>query len=382
MPSNTIKSVLMGVLLGPVLILACMYFLFWNEGRAVQTAQSLDEGQAAVISVDAGNVDPTREGALVHFSGPVETDDRLRDPEFPLERQALALRRHVEMYQWQEREDKQSDNDSNQTVYTYRTEWSSDAIDSSRFERTQGHENPPMPYDNHVVRAENVNLEAYQLTTRFINQLDNFNDVALDERFLTNVRNTQQGEFQLDRNRLFRGSNPANPQVGDVRISFAIIEPYRVSVIGQQSGSNLGGYQTNAGDVLNLLYPGHLTADEMFERAHQENQALTWAIRVAASMGVFIGFVMFLGPISYVARFIPLVGPMIIMAKKLVAGALTFVLAGSTIAVAWVFYRPLIGIPLLLLFIGIGVVMFRMANKNAKEAEAATGISPDAHRTP
>ena len=40
----------------------------WNEGRAVRTAESLEEGAGAVVSVPADAVDPGNEGKLVHVS--------------------------------------------------------------------------------------------------------------------------------------------------------------------------------------------------------------------------------------------------------------------------------------------------------------------------
>ena len=40
-----------------ILILAAFPLLWWNEGRAVKTAQGLSEGAGAVVSVEAGPMD-------------------------------------------------------------------------------------------------------------------------------------------------------------------------------------------------------------------------------------------------------------------------------------------------------------------------------------
>ena len=91
-----------GVLFGLVLIVASVIGLFWNEGRAVQTAKSLAEGAGLVIDVDAARVDPANEGKLVHVSGEMKAGVQPRDPEFAVTADGLRLVRKVEMYQWKE----------------------------------------------------------------------------------------------------------------------------------------------------------------------------------------------------------------------------------------------------------------------------------------
>jgi hypothetical protein len=91
-----------GVLFGIVLILGSAVLLFWNEGRAVQTARSLTEGQGVVVDADAARVDPENAGKLVHVSGDLKTTAPLNDPEFGVSAKAARLVRTVEMYQWKE----------------------------------------------------------------------------------------------------------------------------------------------------------------------------------------------------------------------------------------------------------------------------------------
>jgi hypothetical protein len=91
-----------GVLFGIVLILGSGVLMFWNEGRAVQTARSLAEGQGVVVDVDAARVDPGNDGKLVHVTGDLKTTAPLNDPEFGVSVPAARLVRTVEMYQWKE----------------------------------------------------------------------------------------------------------------------------------------------------------------------------------------------------------------------------------------------------------------------------------------
>ena len=98
--AESIKSVLIGFLL----FLVAFPVLFWNEGRAVQTARSLEEGAGLVVSIPAGTADKGNDGKLVHTTGDATTTETLRDPEFGVSAQAIRLLRTVEMYQWVQHE--------------------------------------------------------------------------------------------------------------------------------------------------------------------------------------------------------------------------------------------------------------------------------------
>jgi len=57
-----------GILFGLVAIPVCVILLWWNEGRAITTANSLKEGAA-------------NEKKLVHFSGEAKTESEIEDPD-------------------------------------------------------------------------------------------------------------------------------------------------------------------------------------------------------------------------------------------------------------------------------------------------------------
>ena len=138
-----------GVLTGLALIAAATLLLFWNEGRAVQTARSLDEGTGLVATVDTGRVDPANEAKLVHVSGDIKAGSKVVDPEFGISADGLRLVRTVEMYQWKEEsktETRKNLGGSEETVttYSYHRVWSDSHIDSSRFRRPEGRSNPEM----------------------------------------------------------------------------------------------------------------------------------------------------------------------------------------------------------------------------------------------
>ena len=53
--------------------------LFWNEGRAVDTANSLTEGASSVIAVQASPVIAANDGKLAHLSGPTASSPDIVD---------------------------------------------------------------------------------------------------------------------------------------------------------------------------------------------------------------------------------------------------------------------------------------------------------------
>src|SRR5215470_7840525 len=99
---SRIGQSIVGVLFGIVLVVGSAVLLFWNEGRAVQTARSLAEGQGIIVDADVGRIDAVNDGKLVHVSGDLKTSAPLNDAEFGVSTKAARLVRNVEMYQWKE----------------------------------------------------------------------------------------------------------------------------------------------------------------------------------------------------------------------------------------------------------------------------------------
>ena len=147
-----------GVLIGFALVAGACAFLFWNEGRAVQTQKSLTEGAGLVVDVDPARIDPANDGKLIHVSGELKAATPLTDAEFGVTAAGIRLARDVEMYQWKEEkktETKKNLGGSEETVttYSYVQAWSDSRIDSSDFKEPSGHTNPQMRYRGTTIVA-------------------------------------------------------------------------------------------------------------------------------------------------------------------------------------------------------------------------------------
>jgi Transmembrane protein 43 len=347
----SIKSVLIGL----VLFVVAFPVLFWNEGRAVQTAKSLEEGAGAVVTVPADAVDPGKEGKLVHVSGPVSTEGELVDPELGVQSQGVKLIRRVEMYQWKEDEKsekkkKLGGGEETVTTYTYEKSWSHDAIDSSSFQESGGHENPgSFPIQENTVVADPVHVGSFTLSDEQVEQLSEGRPLQVTEAMREAVPEPLGPQLQVSEGRFYLGETPGAPQVGDVRISFEVVNPETASLIGVQTGETFVAYQAEAGDSILMVEEGTHTADEMFKAAQAANTVMTWIIRAGGFLMMFIGLIAVFKPLSVFADVVPLFGTMLGAGLGIFSFLLAAALSTVTIAVAWIFYRPLLGIGLLVL---------------------------------
>ncbi len=167
------------------------------------------------------------------------------------------------------------------------------------------------------------------------------------------------------------GTDPASPKVGDVRISFQIVKPLEVSLVSQQLGSSFEPFVSKTGKTLEMLSPGTLSTEAMFIQAEKSNATLTLILRVVGFVLMFIGLSMVLRPLSVLADVLPFLGNLVSMATGLVAFLVAGICALVTIAVAWVVYRPLLGVALLIAAGGLAYFLITASKKKAK-AKAAT----------
>ncbi len=374
---------------GLLLFIVAFPLLWWNEGRAVITAKALAEGAASVISVPSEQVDPRYEGQLIHTTGRAITADTLTDPDFPqVQVQALRLQRHVEMYQW--RENQQTTETQNvggsverETTYSYTREWSSSVIDSSRFYRPAGHENPStMPYSGLELTASSVTVGAFDLPTDLVRRLSASATLRVPDEPVTEPGTAQvpvdptmpaavaprvvAGQFYI-------GHNPNVPQVGDVRIRYSYAPEQDVSVVAQQQGNTFVGYRSADGRrTLLMIHSGIQSAEGMFTAAQAANTQLTWLLRLGGFVLMVVGLKILLGPLGVIGDVIPFIGRLIRVGTGLIAVTLSAASALTVIAIAWIVYRPVLGAALLALAAAIFVATAIMGrNKAATDPESA-----------
>lgn len=360
---SRLGGALKGIFFGLILFLGAFVLLFWNEGRAVKRHKALQEGGGIVASVDAGTVDSANEGKLIHITGEATTDEVLSDPDFPVSANALRLRRSVEIYQWQESsssETKQKLGGGTETVTTYKYDkgWSSSLEDSSRFKEPAGHQNPSsVRFDSKEETAQNVTLGAFHLSESDVRGISQWEGVLVDEtaELPEGTRPWNGGAYV--------GENPDSPQVGDLRIKFDLVRPTTISLVGAQEGDSIGTYRTKNGGTIHLMDMGTHSAEEMFQAAEASNKTLTWILRFVGFFVMFFGLLAILAPLKVLADVVPFVGRIVGAGTGMISFLVAAIFSLGTIAIAWIVYRPLIGLTLLALVAGAIILVVRKTKR-------------------
>jgi hypothetical protein len=348
---SRIAASIKGVLVGLAFIASSSVGLFWNEGRSVQTARSLDEGAGAVVTAAPDRVDPTREGQLVHVIGQVKTGAPLADTEFQVTAPALRLVRKVEMFQWKENKRTETrknfgGSEETVTVYTYSREWSDRHQNSSSFKQP-GHNNPAMRYSGQDLMSTDAQLGSFGIGAPVIRQIGANEKLNVEPSHADSLRGRVSGPVRVVDGAIYLGDQPGSPRIGDHRITYQVAKPDMLSVIGRQTGTTFSEYHTKAGDKLLMASSGAVPADAMFKSAQEANRFLTWAIRAIGVIVMFVGWTLILRPLVVVADLVPLIGSILGAGAALVAGVLTLILAPAIIAIAWFWYRPLLSLGIL-----------------------------------
>ena len=375
-----------GIIVGLIFVAVGVVILFLGEGRAVKRAKALKEGASTVVSVPATGPQAQNEGKLVHFSGRTETYEELRDDLFGVIANGVKLERRVEMYQWEEESRSEERNKlgggtETVTTYTYDKTWSSREIDSSSF-RESGHDNPNFPFSKEDYVSDPVVIGDWILGSSFVNQIGRSEQKSVSEADLAGVSQSLRDRLQARGGGFYlpiEGSSGASTEIGDVRVSFHVVPHSSVSVVGRQVAQSVMSYEAKTGSMIHLLEYGTVPASAMFETAQRDNTVLTWVLRFVGFFVIFIGFAAVFKPLSVVADVVPFFGNIVETGTTFVAFVLAAILSLLTIAVGWIFYRPLLGIGLLVI---VGVLLWWILKK-LKQSEARihdkwTGQSPSA----
>ncbi|WP_075290738.1 TMEM43 family protein [Pararhizobium arenae] len=359
---SKLKNGLLGLLIGPLLIIGTIWLLSWNEGRSVKTYNSLLEGAGVVVSVDSGTVDAANEGKLIHISGPVMPQGVPEDQIFGVQAEgAVGINRKVEMYQWVEdskSETKKTLGGGEETVttYTYHKEWQSRPIDSSDFRNANAHQNPSMPFESERFWVSSASVGAFTVDGKAVADLGADKPLSVTPEVLERVSSALNSDLPVRANgtTIYVSQNRQAPAVGDLRISFSREDVSTASFIGAQRGDGVtDDFKTSNGYTVFLTAAGNVPAAEMFETAQSENTLITWLIRFGGLLGMFIGFVMMLSILGIIADVIPFIGSIVGFGASIIAAILTLLIGPLVIAIAWIAYRPLIAIAVL----GLGVAL-------------------------
>jgi hypothetical protein len=226
-------------LAGAVLLLAGLGLVAWNERRVMDYAAALARHGSPVLDLGAaGRPTSGQYGALTRVSGMPLIVEAPRDPEFDVRAESPILIRHVEMFQWREI-----------TVggaSHYELDWVDRPIDATNFAKSAGHVNPgAFPIQGRQFEAGEVKLGNFKLSETILRAFPGRVAVPPDEKKLPpNLAAT----FQRAGDALVTSAKPANPRLGDLRISCEAVPLQPMTVLARIDGDTLVPAASRDGD--------------------------------------------------------------------------------------------------------------------------------------
>ena len=358
-----------GILGGFVFIIIAIVALWWNEGNNVKNIKTTKEMEELVVDISSDKIDSAYEGKLIATHGKLLNEETLEDKEFEVSLVTPKLVRNVEMYQWEE--DSSTDDDGN-TTYSYSKKWSSTIIDSGNFHNS-GHENPAiMPYHNETYIASDVKVGAFTLNTDQKNDLSTNKDYRdLKVEVATRLNYTIADKYYTS------SQDISNPEIGDVRISFVYNDSTDVSILAVQIGDTFTEYTSSVGKKESRIMDGIHTGKDMINVIKKENNLIKWIIRAAGTLFIILGFATILKPISTITGYVPILGSIVSGVVGIVSFILGVCLSLVVIAIAWIRFRPILGICLLAAVVALFILLKKVLKKKKENAPSETVVQSE-----
>ena len=330
----------------------------------------------------------------------------------------------------EKKEDKLGGKEVTTTTYTYSKEWVSRPIESAQF-KDPAYQKKNMvltTFEDAEQYAENVSWGAYQLNESLIHSISSREglDLAIAEdllkQFDKNTKTAYERFYGVQKNQqpaaepaqtvvlsdsakavadslkavndsinnamanaenkkdfeyihqasnvLYFGRVPGAPEVGDVRVTFEKVVPAKVTVMAVVDGDTFKPFKAKNGKRFQTLVMGKKSGDEIIEAEKEANNMWTWALRILGVLIVIGGLKGIFGFIETILKVVPFIAGIFGWGIGLVCSVVGVAWSLIVIAIAWLFYRPLLGISLLVLA-GFLVWVFAFKGKDKLKELAA-----------
>ncbi len=182
-------------------------------------------------------------------------------------------------------------------------------------------------------------------------------------------------------NVLYFGRVPGSPEVGDVRVTFEKIVPAKVTVMAVVDGNTFKPFKAKNGKRFQTLVMGKKCGDEIIDAEKEANNIILWALRIFGILLVIGGLKGIFGFIETILKVVPFIAGIFGWGVGVVCTVIGIAWSLIVIALAWLFYRPLLGISLLVLS-GFLVWVFAFKGKDKLKELAAKGKAKNADPLP
>ncbi|ACB28362.1 TMEM43 family protein [Methylobacterium radiotolerans] len=363
-PSSPFSNSFAALFVGSLIVIITCVLTFVFEGYSVRVEKALNEIGARVRATPMNRYVPGLDGHLVYVAGATTSVGGVTDIALGVHAAGLKLKRHVEMYQWEEREE----NSGSNRRYEYRRVWSENAIASSRFHQQGYHDNPPFPQTgSQSFGAGDARINAFPVGAMATSRLPATDDLRPDPSVASNLQRTLGRPIHIAGGAYFAGRNPSSPQIGDLRIAYRYVPAGAASFIGKQEPAGLEPFRTHTGQAMLLAETGTHSAADLVAHGQERNQSEIWLWRAASILALFIGFFTLFMPVNILASYIPLVGGIVQGATMLMALVAALTVGPAVSALAWLTYRPIMALSVIA---GLTLVALCIANLRHSRAPA------------
>ncbi|MBD3238700.1 MAG: hypothetical protein GF332_03635 [Candidatus Moranbacteria bacterium] len=367
---SALGNVLKAFIISPVLFFGSIILLFWNEGRV----NMADVAQEA-ITITESNVPASADENLISFTATAQAEQKIGDT-YLRPGNYLHLERKVEMYSWEE-EEKQDYEDSPIT-YTYNQVWSEKPEDSSHFQESTGHINPKMQETNKSINPVTAKIGGYTYETEKIKYPKTVPVSLNGQNFIP-----KPGYELANSNYIYFGSKSLEqPAIGDLRISYLMVpSPLKnATILGKLNvaRSSITNYPVKG--TINGLYrifdDSHGGAIQTLDREHI---LTTWSFRAFGFTLMWFGIIFLIGPINYLANFVPILGGIFNKITKTIALVIALILSVVTIVISKIVHDPLILIITIFFVAIIAILVILLINKSKHGTNTQKPVNPNSN---
>lgn len=384
---NRVSKSFKGIGSGILLFIIGTVLLFWNEGRTVKVKRALNQAEDVTVEMpDISRTDPQFEGKMIHATGDASTAEILTDNLFGISLNAINLSRNVEYYQWtehskEEKKEKIGGGQEITTTYTYSKEWVSSPINSSEF-ADPSYQNSNFvltTIDSKQVVADVVDFGAYKLPPFLKNGIRSA-EVATPQLTEEMIKEWNEVLWKRDSSatvsvstgQAYFGRDINNPDVGDIRVTFNYTPtPQTVSILAVVVGNTFAEFVAKNGKNVSRIELGAVPAANMYEAAQKENKIIAWIVRILAVLLIIGGLKGIFNFLSTIFAVVPFIRRVIAAGINFVCTVVGLIWSLLIFVIAWISYRPALGITFLVLIAAL-IVLLVMRSRKKKSAAADT----------
>lgn len=361
-------------------------------------AKIIDEGLGECIEINNGRAISETNGSLVCVHGELTSHQDAIDPTTGVTiNNALVLIRDIEYYQRIEKK--------NDDQYIYEKGWYSSKIDSDNFEniefRSKNERKTVSHYTDDKFTSNLISCGEYELNSELkgmINCEENLNLDKLSNILIDEIKSKTGKNVVICENYLYikKHDNISKFNIGDIRIHYRYqVGPKLFTIVARQKNKSFEAYygknvkppeesyelESNSkteelnenliekknskehaktyenkgicgtikkfmNDSIKIiwLFEGDIPLDKCFHMKLEQEHKITWLLRLFGFILMTLGVYLFFGPLLALVKWIPILGTLVSFIFFLVSLSIGLSLSLITISIAWLFYRPIIGL--------------------------------------